>query len=1169
MTAPTRMLQTLSKSLTNGASVVLQDLPPSGLAFLLAREPLNRPLLVVTATEQRADQLAGDLGALGLADVRLFLGEPHVLFEELSPDPNWVFGRLSIRHQILTGTRPQVIVTTAAAVLGRWSPNQAFLDATDLWVTGEELGRHRLAAQMVLCGYQPVSVVEDEGTFAVRGGIVDLFPPGMPLPVRVDLFGDEIASIKTFEPSSQRTIQSLASLALHPIRDVVFTDAAVTQARERLENIADEIIIPTRRLHAVVEQIEQRNYFFGVEGLWPTFYDGGAPVLDTLLGDDVVVVLDDVDTVRDALDTHEKHAIRERSRAIEKHRIVVEVGEHMESAAATLTRLKSRATVSTVRVVLDGHDGDNLLPIQLSDWHLLATEMEARRKDSTLGEILDPLEVEIRHRIDKRHRLFLMCGTRGNAERLRDLLRARKLDLPIRTELPDLSATVSRRDPEIAIVIAGLSSGLVDSAGGIAILTDVEIFGATRQSKKRRKRAPKDGLTTLKNLAEGDLVIHVDHGIGRYLGLKRLVLGGVDGDYVHLEYAGGDLLYLPIYRLNLLQRYRGPKESVRLDKLGGNRWIKAKQRVKDAMLAMAHQLLAVQARRQSLPGLRLPEPDDQFRAFEATFPFEETPDQQRAIDEVIADLCRDKAMDRLVCGDVGFGKTEVAIRAAFLTVLGGKQVAMLVPTTVLAEQHGITFRERLAAQPLRVEVLSRFRSQKDLAALVADTRDGKIDIVIGTHRLLSADVAFKDLGLLIVDEEQRFGVRQKERIKQLRAQVHILTLSATPIPRTLHMAVTGLRDLSIIQTPPAERVSIRTEVVRFDEEVIRTAIQREIHRGGQVFVVHNRVRSIDAMARFLERLVPEARIVVAHGQMSGERLERIMIEFIRRDHDVLVCTAIIESGIDIPTANTMLVNRADTFGLAQLYQLRGRIGRSRDRGYAYLLLPRSDRIHKEALERLAVLKRFTDLGSGFQIATHDLDLRGAGDLLGGNQSGHIAAVGFELYSELLNEAVEKAKGLSERLAIEPDIKLPITAVLPEAYVGEPMRRLAFYQRMAQAQSDAEIFDVLEEIEDLYGKTPDEVKNLAEVMVIRRRLMVLGCSSLSCAVNEGEIKIGLTFIPEPPIDQARLAVTLQAEPKRYRLLPSGRLAITVPIDQMPGSIALARLVRDEVGLLPAI
>ncbi len=1159
----------LQAAFAAGPKLTLEGLPAVGLPYLLAHSGIQGPLVIVVSDETRAEQLVVDLGAFGFRDVALFGAEAHVPYEEVSPDPRLMFDTANIRHRLLTGARPQVLVVMAAALLDRWLSDADFTRTTELYVTGQSVSRDKLTAHLVRCGYQPVSLVEDVGTFAVRGSIVDLFPPGFDEPLRIDLFGDDIASIKSFDPQSHRALATYESLAVFPIRTVLFDDITVPRAIAGLEKLAEAQNTPTRRLHSTVADVEQRNYFFGVESLWPLFYEQNSRVLDTLVGPDTRVVVDDATNVSAELARRWARAEHERERSLERHKLTVPVASLLVDPAEVEASLTSQICVTTVALADDRTHA--VLRPKFGDWSDLAREMAFRRGDPQRGEILDPLVTELKKLSEKRHEAFLVCASAGHAERLRELLRARKLDLPVEPTLPDVTTFGQpRRSPRIAIVISSISAGFRDEAAQVALITDAEIFATPRRIESKRKKRPKaEGLGTLKDLLENDLVIHVDHGVGRYLGLKRIIMGGVDGDYVHLEYADGDKLYVPIYRLSQLQRYRGPSEGVKLDKLGGTRWEKAKQRVKDAVLGLAHDLLAMQARRNALEGFALRAPDDQFRAFEATFPYQETPDQQRAIDEVLKDLTLDKPMDRLLCGDVGFGKTEVAVRAAFLAVLSGKQVLVLVPTTVLAEQHGQTFRERLKQEPVTVDVLSRFRSAAEQREVLNRLKAGEVDILIGTHRMLSSDVAVKELGLLIIDEEHRFGVKQKERLKQWKNHVHVLSMSATPIPRTMHQSVTGLRDLSVITTPPPDRMSIRTEVTRFDEEVIQEAIQRELHRGGQVFVVHNRIKSIGAMAEIVERLVPEAKTVVAHGQMSGEQLEKIMVDFVRRETNVLVSTAIIESGIDIPSANTMIINRADMFGLSQLYQLRGRIGRGRERGYAYLLMPRSDKITRDAMERLGVLKRFSELGSGFQIASFDMDLRGAGDLLGADQSGHIAAVGFELYTELLREAVEQVKGQPMHFSIEPDIKLPVLAVLPESYVPEPMQRLAFYQRMAQSSTDDAIFDVLSEIEELYGNAPDEVKHLAEVMVIRRRLMRLGAVVLSGSFDEKEIKLGLGFVPQPALDGAKLATYAQQAPNRYRLLPSGKLMLTLPGTSGLLPSQFLRAAREAIGELPVL
>lgn len=1157
------MLRSFAEKLSKLRYVVVEDLPPSGLPYLLATEALPGPLLVVAADEERALQLTHDLRGLGLASVVYFPGDLHTPFEDGAADTETTFSRSAIRHQILTNTPVDVIVTSAAALTMRWVPQNVFQKHTALWVRGENVAREVMAQTLVQNGYQTVNLVEDEGTFAIRGSVVDIFVPGQERAIRLDLFGDEISSIKTFDPQTQRTFEDLEALAIFPLREIIFDPPSTERAIHRLNTLSESIDVATRRVRQMVDEISAHNYFYGIETFWPAFYETSEPVVDTLLRSASTVVLDDEEHVLSEIQTRYQKATAERQRLLDEPRLTLSLEEHLVAPTQVIEKLQEKPRLSVQKLAV--HHDVPALSIRLRDWQTLAKEIDLRRKNPQLGEILDPFVAALKKLFEQRYHVFLTSPTRGGAERLRELLLARKIDLPLRPTLAFTTLNLTK-SPQRFIAVGGPSQGLHDEEAKIAILTESEVFGAKKVEVKRKRRPNSAGLTTLKNLREGDVVIHLDHGLGRYLGLRRLVVGGADGDYLHLEYANGDKLYLPVYRIGLLQPFRGDNTHVKLDTLGGTRWEKAKQKVREAVLAIAHELLAVGAQRKSRPGFVCVSPDDRFRAFEANFPFEETPDQQQAIDAVLSDMTKNTPMDRLVCGDVGFGKTEVAIRAAFLAVQSKKQVAVLVPTTVLAEQHGLTFRERLSGEGVRVDVLSRFRSDQEAQDILQRLRDIKIDIIIGTHRLLSPDVAFASLGLLVVDEEQRFGVKHKERIKQLKANVHVLTLSATPIPRTLHMALTGLRDLSIIQTPPYERLSIKTEVVRFDEDVIAEAIRRELHRGGQVFVVHNRVQSIESIATLVRRLVPEARVAVAHGQMTPEKLEKIMVDFVRREVHILVSTAIVESGLDIPNANTMIVNRADTFGLSQLHQLRGRIGRGHDRAYAYLLLPRSDKITKDATERLAVLKRFSELGQGFQIATHDLDLRGSGDLLGADQSGHIAAVGLELYTELLNEAVEKAKGQSSKVDVEPDIKLPVVAVLPESYIPEPMVRLAFYQKMAEARSEDAIYDVASEIEERYGHAPDDVHMLAEVMIIRRRLKNLGANALSADVHDGVIKIGLHFLPHAAIDRQDIAQKIQTASERYRLLPSGRLAISNTCKKDLAPREFLQLVRHEVGQL---
>ena len=690
------------------------------------------------------------------------------------------------------------------------------------------------------------------------------------------------------------------------------------------------------------------------------------------------------------------------------------------------------------------------------------------------------------------------------------------------------------------VVTSKLSCGVVLPADGIALVTEEEIFGArtrtTSRDKQKAGAAARSFAEDLRTLAVGDYVVHVDHGIGRYQGLVHKDVGGLTVDLLVIEYDAGDKLYLPVYRLNQLQKYSGGEGAPpKIDRLGGQTFARTKARAKKAIREMADQLLRLYAERKSQARAPLPPLDDDYRAFEATFPFDETPDQGRAIDDVQADLDQPRPMDRLVCGDVGFGKTEVAIRAAFRVAMAGKQVAVLCPTTVLAQQHFRTFEARLRDYPIRVAALSRFQGDKEQRETLLSLKEGRVDVLVGTHRLLSKDVHFKDLGLLVVDEEQRFGVAHKERIKQLRAQVDVLTLTATPIPRTLQMAVGGLRDLSLIRTAPTDRRAVRTIVTRYEASILAEAVRRELARGGQVFYVYNRIEGIYERAQRLQEMVPEARIAVGHGQMEAT-LEQTMIDFVDGKYDVLVATAIIESGLDIPRANTILIDRADIFGLSQLYQLRGRVGRSKERAYCYLIVPPMDAMTDEARSRIEAIERHTELGSGFQIASLDLELRGAGDVLGGEQSGTVATVGFDLFCQMLEEAVHELRGEEVVHEVDPELSFDVVALLPETYVPDVGVRLSLYKRLASAIDEAHVAEIAEEMEDRFGPPPPEAKRLAQLMALKtelRRMRVLGCEASARQVT-------LHLREDTPLDPKKISELIAQKKSPYRLSPDMRL-----------------------------
>jgi transcription-repair coupling factor (superfamily II helicase) len=750
-------------------------------------------------------------------------------------------------------------------------------------------------------------------------------------------------------------------------------------------------------------------------------------------------------------------------------------------------------------------------------------------------------------------RVRLLAGDAATAERLREILDDHALVGPI-------VATLLGPEP-VAVAVGGAHAGFECPALGLVCLTETELFGGRRSVRRRPAYQRGSQVAAFTDLAAGDLVVHVDHGIGRFGGLATVTVDGQPGDYLLLDYADGDRLYLPVQRLSAISKYVGGDGAGRIDKLGGTSWQKTKESVRGAVRQIAGELLQLYAARQVLSGFSVGGDTPWQHEFEAAFPFEETPDQLEAIGQVKRDLERARPMDRLVCGDVGYGKTEVAMRAALKTALDGRQVALLVPTTILAQQHWRTFRERFTPYPVRVEMLSRFRAPKEQKAVIEGLQAGTVDVVIGTHRLLSRDVAFRDLGLLIVDEEHRFGVTHKERLKQLRKTVHVLTLTATPIPRTLSMALSGIRDLSVIETPPADRLAIETVVCRFDPNVIKDAVERELARGGQVFVVHNRIQSLPALTRLIQRLVPRARIAMAHGQMPEAALERTMTKYVAGEFDVLVSTAIVESGLDIPASNTIVINRADRLGLAQLYQLRGRVGRDRLQAYAYLLVPADGRVDEVAAKRLRVIQELTELGSGLRVALRDLEIRGAGNLLGAEQHGQIEAVGFDLYMKLLDQAVREQNGETVEDELDPVVTVEVAAYLPEAYVSEAGQRLSLYKRLVGLRQPAEIEGMRAELVDRFGPLPTATAQLLDVVGLRALARALRIEKLEARGGRALI----TFTPGTPVPPDRLLALLRAQPKRLKLVREFLLQAVIPTEPWSEVYgALVKLLRELSG-----
>jgi len=1118
-----------------GARITLAGLSGSAPAYLLSRllAETKHPFLVIAKDPETAEEFWREL--------RFYVGESTEIlyfpawetspFEQASPHPDITGRRLYALFRLMGG-KVGAVVAPLSAVMQKVLPRQILGDVSQYLVAGEEVEREALLAKLIRLGYANVPLVEDRGTFSIRGGILDIFPPDLPAPVRIDFFGDFIDTIRSFDPLTQRSLRPQEELIILPSREVILSEEVLQAFIPRLKARCDLLEISATRRRELAEQLNSATYPLGIEYLQPLFHPGLETIF-TYMGADSVTVTADPEGLIAAGEKFAEELVAAEERGREKELIFCESADLFLSMEEIAQKYGRGRRIDIPYLDLGGEErGEGSFRFTSRD----NSDLRLAISPDSEG-VLRPLVEQLSAWLEEERRVILACHQKSQAERLQELLGHYKLPLAVSER--GFPAERGRRDRRVDILFGEISRGFRLEEEGLAVIAEEEIFGPRIKRRGLSEARKKQILTSLAELKPGDCMVHLDFGVGIYRGLQHLKLGEAEGDFLLLEYAGGDKLYLPVDRINLVQRYVGAEGiEPRIDRLGGAAWDKAKARAREAVQEMAEDLLRIYAAREVSEGFAFSPPDDLFREFEASFAFEETPDQLSAIEDVLADMENRKPMDRLVCGDVGYGKTEVAMRAAFKSVMDGRQVAVLVPTTILAQQHLETFTERFKAYPVRVEAISRFRSGKEQKAILGGVKKGDIDIVIGTHRLLQKDVSFKELGLIIVDEEQRFGVAHKERLKQFRATVDLITLTATPIPRTLYMSLMGIRDLSIIDTPPVDRLVIKSFVARFSEELIREAVLRELRRGGQIFFVHNRVQSISAMAEHLRRTVPEARIAVAHGQMEEKELEQVMLGFMHGATNLLLCTTIIESGLDIPNANTLIVNRADAFGLAQLYQLRGRVGRAKQRAYAYFLIPGEGAISSEARERLKILQEISELGAGFRIATHDLEIRGAGDLLGARQSGNIAAVGFELYTELLEEAVSRLKGEERVERVEPEIKLRIPAFIPEDYVPDPNQRLVIYKKLTQAESPEEVNEIQEELTDRFGRLPLAASYLLEVMRLRIRLKLL----LIKEVEFDGRRVVIAFHQKTPVSPDRIIELIRLDQKKYQFTPDYRFII---------------------------
>jgi transcription-repair coupling factor (superfamily II helicase) len=990
-----------------------------------------------------AENIREDLESLlGEDRVQYFPDWEILPYDEFSPHEAIVGTRLRTLSHLLGGSGG-VVVIPLRAMMRKIIPPEDLASAIVEIGLGHAMSPEQLVSNLIRMGYTRRQIVEDIGTFATRGGIIDIYPQGLDNPVRVEFFGNDIESIREFDPITQRSINRIESFRILPAREIVLSEDAIDRFLGRLRGKR----LRGRQIEDVVLHIKDRFFFDGMEAYAPYFYSSDSTIASYLPEGTLCVLME-----RDSLEGKSTGILEETGVLFKDRKGRTNGLPDPDSVFgafggdACLTRGGKVVEISALKAGGESHTLDF-------------------RSPETFGGSLKVLNTVLEESLQTGYETFILCDNVGQAERLEEV--------------------VSHEEGGTTVGVGSLRQGFIYPEAHLKVITDHEIFGRyTRKPRYPRFRG-EGPLESYRVLNVGDFVVHVNHGIGQYGGVQELTVEGRQTECLLVHYQGGDKLYVPIDQIDLLQKYIGKDgQPPALSKLGGANWERTKARTKKAIKEMAEELIKIYALRRARPGHSF-KPDSRWQTeLEASFIYDDTPDQLRASGEIKNDMESSRPMDRLVCGDVGYGKTEVAIRAAFKAVMDGKQVAVLVPTTVLAQQHFYTFKERLADYPVIVEMLSRFRSRREQKAIIEGLKEGRVDIVIGTHRLIQKDVEIKDLGLVIIDEEQRFGVAHKETFKKLRATLDVLTLTATPIPRTLHMALLGARDMSIINTPPKDRLPVETEVVKFDEEVIVSAALRELDRGGQVFFVHNRVESIASIAAHVSTLLPQARIRVAHGQMKEKELEQVMLDFVEKEFDILVSTMIVESGLDIPNVNTIIVNRADTLGLAQLYQLRGRVGRSRHRAYAYLLVPRRQRLTDEQRKRLKTLTEFTDLGSGFKIAMRDLEIRGAGNILGPQQSGYIAEVGFDLYCKLLEEAVKELKGEPVEPRAETKIETDLSALIPNTYVEDDRQRVIFYKRLVGTRETGDIEQLELELVDRYGPVPLQAKNLLRFQVIR-------------------------------------------------------------------------------------
>lgn len=1091
---------------SNRDPVNIYGVSESGKSYILdgIYENLETSIVIVTHSDMEAKNIYEDL-SFYTTEVYYFPTKEVVFYniDAISGDLRWA--RLKVIKEMLNN-RKKIIVTSIDAFAAVYTPKELYKNHSFILNTGDEVDFRDLSKKLVESGYERVEIVEGKGEFSLRGGILDVFPPTSAYPFRIELFGDEIDSMRTFNIDSQRSIEKINTFEIFPAKELVIDDEALNRAKDKinkeLEIVKSDVSDPkSERIQKLqmsvnknLENLTENLSFETIDSYLPYFYEKPQDLFSYLEG--YTYIVDDVKRCEGKLDS-----------------LYFEFNENYSSFLQRGDILPNQVNL----LIGKEHLVEKLISKKIVTLDTFATRNDLIKPLSIVGlnQItlhnyqgqLELLIEDIQDKKSKGYKTLILSGTRSRGERLVSTLRDRGIESVYKDDISSIEFG------EVVITFGNLTRGFEYPDLRVSVISDKEVFGVAKG--KLTKKVPKrKGVAKIKSFAElkpGDYVVHASNGVGVYKGIKQISVAGSTRDYLDIVYDKGDKLYVPVDQLDLVQKYIGSEgKTPKVSKLGGTEWQKAKQKVKKSINEIAEDLVKLYAARATLKGYKYSKDTEWQRQFEDEFPFEETPDQLTSLEEIKEDMESDKPMDRLLCGDVGYGKTEVAIRAAFKAVMDGKQVAFLVPTTILAEQHYKNLLKRFSDFPVKIDMVSRFRSAKDQKATLQAVKEGNVDILIGTHRLVSKDIMFKDLGILIIDEEQRFGVAQKEKIKSIKKNVDVLTLSATPIPRTLHMSLTGARDISVIETPPEERYPIQTYVVEQNDQLIRDAILREINRDGQVYFVYNRVESIQVMATHIQELVPECKVGIIHGQMTEKQLEKEMVAFMNQDYNVIVCTTIIETGIDISNVNTMIVHDSDKMGLSQLYQLRGRVGRTNRIAYAYFVYTKDKVLTEVAEKRLKALKDFTELGSGFKIAMRDLEIRGAGNMMGSSQHGHMAAIGYDLYCRMLEDTIKIIKGEIEKEPIQTTVDIKVDAYISANFIEDEIQKIEVYKKIAAIEGLEDYKDIKEELEDRYSDIPDPVYNLMDIAYIKSRAKLLSIEEIKETPKEVKFKFAEGF-----------------------------------------------------------